>query len=1131
MKIKRLSIRNITSLENVDIDFSLPPLSQTGIFLIAGEIGTGKSTILDAICLALFRTTPRLAAWKSSGKDVAEGDDITEKSPQQLLRRGASRGAVSLTFEDEAGVEYIAEWSVARARMKPTGKIQSPKWSLSYFKNGEQIILEKVNDIKAVIKEVTGLEFDQFCRTSLLAQGEFTRFLNSSDKEKSEILEKITGTEIYAEIGRKLYATIKDKEASLSQIKNKIGDISLLSDEELKSVNEEYNCISLNISDNNSLLKKIESKLKWLETFKVLNSQRENALKNLEALRCIEQSKEYDDKKRELDFLNVTRDIRLPAIEMQHLNDEIHNCKCNITNADSQLVALAPYVANFLQNNVQNRLEKESVDLYINENRDKSTLFDRIDELKLIHGNIEKNTLNVASFKSQSDSLSESENKITKNSLLPAEELLIQQKSKLIKSEEECAGIQKQILDLESGSPRELLSSIISRLNLVDSAIASFQKLTDEIKRRDSISDDIEKYSIIISGNKSLKLDAEQKLSLKQSQLDIYQNSYNQANNISELIQKISSHIHQGDSCPICKNIISSPLPSENELNEDIARISLSIQSVKKSIQDLSLEINNLSITISTNESLLKSANGVIQDSSVLNQLSSEYNSILQQLEASDINEVKDMKISLTEELSKIQTTIHRLDILYDQFNQSTSTRNNITAEILKSEKNIETISSQLKDLNEEHTRIKTLCDAAEKAIIDGMSQISSVLISFNINVEQSDFRSTLDSLHNEKLKYNEFKKKSETLSSIIETNSDIEKSIINLASDIDKEGLLIDTDFKTVKRNQDSTDFSPLQLLNLWTRYASDIKMNTLAIKEKSQKAESLSTSILKQLEALDISPDKFFASIANADQRLRDLSNYISAHSVKKGGIEASLASAENELQTHSTNRPDLLDKDTPENLKAEIDRIKTQNNEHHIRIGQITTILQNDKDARESVKSLTGKLGQAQKELDEWNKLSMLSDATGSTFKKIAQSYILGALVKSANEYLDRLSGRYLLSHFPGTFTLFIKDSWEGWSERPVSTISGGESFLVSLSLALALTDFCNTLQVDTLFIDEGFGTLSGDALNRAVTVLKDLHSITGRKVGIISHIKELRNHIPVTLQLHRSGTATSSTLSIL
>ena len=156
--------------------------------------------------------------------------------------------------------------------------------------------------------------------------------------------------------------------------------------------------------------------------------------------------------------------------------------------------------------------------------------------------------------------------------------------------------------------------------------------------------------------------------------------------------------------------------------------------------------------------------------------------------------------------------------------------------------------------------------------------------------------------------------------------------------------------------------------------------------------------------------------------------------------------------------------------------------------------------------------------------------IGDATGSKFQKIAQSYILGSLLNSANVYLRRLAPRYTLHAVPGTLYISLEDAYQGFASRGTDSLSGGESFLVSLALALALADIGDSLSVNTLFIDEGFGTLSGQPLTNAIHTLRTLHSQSGRHVGIISHVEEVKANIPIQIQVIQEGNNSSSTIRV-
>lgn len=191
-----------------------------------------------------------------------------------------------------------------------------------------------------------------------------------------------------------------------------------------------------------------------------------------------------------------------------------------------------------------------------------------------------------------------------------------------------------------------------------------------------------------------------------------------------------------------------------------------------------------------------------------------------------------------------------------------------------------------------------------------------------------------------------------------------------------------------------------------------------------------------------------------------------------------------------------------------------------------------LRQDEENREKVGKLKEVADRLKDEYVKWNTLNnLIGDSTGKNFRKIAQSYVLDSLVKAANLYMKDLTDRYVLRVVPGTFVIEVEDAYQGYVSRPVSTISGGESFLVSLSLALALSDIGDGLAVGTLFIDEGFGTLSGEPLQNAVNTLKTLRTKSGRQVGIISHIEELQEKIPVRIEVNQNERTATSTVAVV
>ena len=234
MKLKNITIHNIASIADATIDFDGAALRDESLFLICGETGSGKTTVLDALCLALYNRTPRLsqASLRDSYTDV-NGEQVTLGNPAQYLRKGTWEAFVELDFE-AGGKNWKSRWSIRRANRKAEGRFQPVVWELVDVDGGLTL---KGSEAEHVI----GLGFDEFRRTSMLAQGEFTAFLKSRDDEKSAILEKMTGTGIYKEIGREISDRYRSANQQYSARQEALQGLkeSLLRDEEVEALKEE----------------------------------------------------------------------------------------------------------------------------------------------------------------------------------------------------------------------------------------------------------------------------------------------------------------------------------------------------------------------------------------------------------------------------------------------------------------------------------------------------------------------------------------------------------------------------------------------------------------------------------------------------------------------------------------------------------------------------------------------------------------------------------------------------------------------------------------------------------------------------------------------------------------------------
>ncbi|MGL4524170.1 MAG: AAA family ATPase [Spirochaetia bacterium] len=269
MKILKLQFKNLNSLYGEwEIDFTHPAYISSGIFAMTGPTGSGKSTILDAVCLALYQRTPR--------------QKTLNQSINEVISRDTGECYAKLLFE-AGGQQFLSCWSQQRARKSPQGSLQPAKHEISLFPQ-ETLLTSGLKETLKVVTEKVGMDFERFTRSVLLAQGEFDKFLHANDAEKAAILEKITGTEVYAQISARIFARSKKEQTEKVALCEKEKDLYILPEEEEASYYKKLKSIEAEFQQQSQEQKEHESLIKWHESLHALEIEIQGHTKKLREL-------------------------------------------------------------------------------------------------------------------------------------------------------------------------------------------------------------------------------------------------------------------------------------------------------------------------------------------------------------------------------------------------------------------------------------------------------------------------------------------------------------------------------------------------------------------------------------------------------------------------------------------------------------------------------------------------------------------------------------------------------------------------------------------------------------------------------------------------------------------------------
>lgn len=1207
MQILKLSFENINSLKGAwTIDFQAPDF-RSGIFAIVGPTGSGKTTILDAICLALYGHTPRIGS-------------ITQNA-NEVMNRDCDSCRSSLEFQTLSG-RYRATWSQKKQKnFDKTGKYGQVVSTMEKFEDGCWIPItdgSKVTSKKQEVQKIIGLSFDQFKRSVMLSQGDFAAFLKSKPNEKAQTLEQITGTQIYSLLSTKVY-DLAEEQKKLFEDKQREVELSpvlddavvLTKQEQLKGITEEAKVLETQIS-------KIEKESRWISETAELRNQflrvkaelerlkekrneffrKENVVRLAEHAQNIlpifntlidKQSLREDSIKEksaaENELVNATKslkekDFNFKAAEEALNNENLQKPKklalfSQIESLDAEISPLIK--SSRLAQEEKIKLENETADCKdhlnkakedirkLEEDREKrdlerkedikgAFLYQRKDELRDCkitaetlsaaladaEGKADKASETVKSQEKEAEALRIRKEKIA--SVIEADKVLLKEAEKRL----------SEILDgktLDELTQEQLsFSEQIPLLEAVKSALKAVCDQKEEIVRQEDV---MQRDSAELDNWSSKKEGYEkeiQSLTSRQEELEALVQ-------IDELT-KVRAELKEGESCPVCGSLehpFAANLPPEvATAKERLAVVKEESTDLQKKQKEADRKIDVLKDRILVSEKRLKelrknldlaeeeltlkcgraglTREGVTEEAAAV--LITKKESLLIDIKKR-IAKARDAESKAAAAKEKIAGTteeLHRAEMVFSNAQTKFESAKSLLAQAQTGREKARTELEQF---------WRKTAKEYGSVITDGELFAHNPELFKRWIAKAAKYEELLESCREIE---NSLAIKKGTLPGLVESVERLEKS----SREKSDQAAELQTELKTKQLQRDKLFGTKLVEIErkAYERLLSQLAEAKDQAYENLSKARSVQAAAEQRLKTAEqrsaeaeknllsaktewtdaLKKEKFESEEDWRRARLdseainalhKEITDYkAQSRSAADRFSEADKKLAEKESQKLTDKSLEVLEAEKRE-ASAEKEKLLEQK-------GELQKELKTDEEARIKRAGIEDELKKLKHQVAVWDRLNTLvGSSSGDKYRRYVQSLVLLTLLKNANVELTKLHSRYRLAKGGGDMEIKVIDSDLADQERPTDNLSGGETFIVSLALALGLAQMAsNNVRIDSLFLDEGFGTLDDDSLEKALNALSSLNA-QGKTVGLISHVDQIKERIPSKIVVKRSA----------
>ena len=1146
MKIIDLTFQNLNSIagDPVHINFGSGSLAEAGIFAITGPTGAGKTTILDAITLALF------------GK-AARYDEHKRAVPENMMSRGTGHCFSEVRFS--AGDEtYTARWDLQRARKKADGKVQAPKRQLA---DAAGTILEtKLKAVDELVTEITGMDYPRFLRSVLLAQGRFREFLDAGEKERGDLLERITGTEIYSQLSKLAYDAAKEKEEALADARRAVAMLTLLTEEEKAGFTSEQTRLA---SEQETFLKALADLTKRLgvhEQWKVKNADKTRLKAETEAVAKAGETLTPDQVRltRHEKAAPLESDLRLWESVCTAVKDlEADEVQLKKRLSESERAAAEALQQAQVSCSLQLKTNEVRIGKGTGKKENLETSIAKINAWKADHAADERLEAALPGVRSQlggADRMAQEvkaaikAEELTRTGIAGQQEALKRATEELTAAEASRAKAESAVKVLEKEMTAHPPAAELSRqqealearqrgvaeLMLISAdhaaALMAATALGTERKEKESAKTALVKEAV----------DTAASLEVARKTLTDKETIHQQAMAIESLVDK-RAHLVDGEPCPLC-GALEHPYTAgagmlrcrETEAERDQA---------KKRVLKYESDEKNLAKRIANEESDLSGISASLKmKTAEVESLNRRYTALLTRVEIGipigDTARLKALESEIGAQLKMLCDRLKAVEALEKSRTAAEKVlleaRGNTAAKKAKAhqlDQTLNQLNAQLKGQSASKTTLET---EFAKALDDSFKELSAWGIATSGTPDLASITKAVSSLESRATNWSE---KVATLlrdsAELAKVNAGIETLTLQMnqireeaAQWREKGGpfeALMEMPAPEAPNLLDTTARRELcekalaQVARMTTQVTATEKQLQTKRSEEQVRQKALHQA-LTQSGFQDI--NELMGALLPPEMRT-DITSRIEAHKDRKARLSALLKENDEALEDLALKQPPTEEEAL--GLAQEKESKERDRDELLKQVGEIAQKLKADATARLQQAKHIEQIDVLEKEARPWLLLKdLIGSADGTKFSRFAQGLTLGQLVALANRHLHTLNPRYEIRRIPTEdLGLEIVDRYQANAVRPTKSLSGGESFLVSLALALGLSEMAGQkTRIESLFIDEGFGSLDSDTLDTALAALENLR-LENRTIGVISHVELLKNRIGAQIEVTRNA----------